>query len=132
VSIGFPIREMMNDPPPYPATASPTASPRRSGNHLERTGIGVAYPNPLPIPRTAPMVRYRKVKFFVYVARIHPRLNSTEPVTETQKGPFLSCSRPATMKLRPKTNTAMVKTHEVCVRVQPNSFSRGKTKMLHA
>src|SRR5574341_1148201 len=30
------------EPPPYPATASPTASPRRSGNHLDMTGIGVA------------------------------------------------------------------------------------------
>src|SRR5512142_3511050 len=29
------------DPPPYPATASPTARPRLSGNHFAMTGIGV-------------------------------------------------------------------------------------------
>ena len=36
------------------------------------------------------------------------------------------------MKLIPNTKTAMVKTHDVCVRVHPNSFSSGSTKMLHA
>ena len=30
------------DPAPYPPTASPTASPRLSGNHLAITGMGVA------------------------------------------------------------------------------------------
>ncbi len=32
----------MAEPPPYPATARPTAKPRRSGNHLAITGMGVA------------------------------------------------------------------------------------------
>jgi hypothetical protein len=36
------------------------------------------------------------------------------------------------MKLSPKTKTAIVKTQDVCVRVHPNSFSSGSTKMLHA
>ena len=92
----------MKDPPPYPATASPTASPLRSGNHFDNTGIGVAYPNPLPIPSTTPIVRYREGRSFAFVARTHPRLNRTDPATEIQNGPFLSCSRPAAMKLSPK------------------------------
>src|SRR6185295_7816015 len=47
------------EPAPYPPTASPTASPRLSGNHLAITGIGVAYPNPFPSPPITPKQTYR-------------------------------------------------------------------------
>src|SRR6266849_6012389 len=64
--------------------------------------------------------------------RKKPRLTSTPPVRETQKGPNLSCSRPATIKESAKTTTAMVNTLEVSTRFQPNSFSNGATNTLQA
>ena len=48
----------MADPAPYPPTASPTARPRLSGNHFAITGIGVAYPKPLPSPPITPKQTY--------------------------------------------------------------------------
>jgi hypothetical protein len=45
---------MIAEPAPYPPTINPTTSPRLSGNHLEATGVGVAYPNPLPAPTRMP------------------------------------------------------------------------------
>ena len=54
------------------------------------------------------------------------------PVREIQKGPNLSCKRPATMKLSANTTTAMVNTIEVSARFHPNSFSNGATNTLHA
>src|SRR5208283_2396093 len=38
-------------------------------------------------------------------------LTRTPPVSDTQKGPNLSCRRPATMNVRANTTTAMVKVH---------------------
>jgi len=51
------IGPMIAEPAPYPPTMRPTTSPRRSGNHFDATGIGVAYPNPLPAPTTRPKAR---------------------------------------------------------------------------
>src|ERR1051325_3977852 len=49
---------------------------------------------------------------------------------ETQKGPSLSCKRPARIKLSAKTETAILNVVEVCERVQWKSFSSGATKTL--
>ncbi len=54
------------------------------------------------------------------------------PVSDTAKGPILSCKRPAMMKEIANTTTAHVNTWEVSARFQPNSFSRGATKTLQA
>src|SRR5918994_1290266 len=40
--------------------------------------------------------------------------------------------RPASTNAAAKTTMAMVNTHEVCARVQPNSFSSGSTNTLQA
>src|ERR1035437_7594815 len=54
------------------------------------------------------------------------------PVRETQNGPNLSCSRPATTNVSANTTTAMVNTLEVSALFQPNSFSSGATNTLQA
>src|ERR1035437_11148734 len=54
------------------------------------------------------------------------------PVSETQNGPNLSCSRPAATNVSANTTTAMVNTLEVSARFQPNSFSSGATNTLQA
>src|SRR5260370_22768395 len=59
-------------------------------------------------------------------------LTSKPPVTETQKGPNLSCSRPAKMNEIANTITAHPNTEEVAARFHPNSFSSGATNTLHA
>ncbi len=64
--------------------------------------------------------------------RMKPAVRRMQPVSETLKGPSLSCSLPAMMKLSAKTTTAQVKTRDVSARFQPNSFSRGATKTLQA
>src|ERR1017187_6136480 len=120
------------DPAPYPPTANPTAKPRLSGNHLAITGMGVEYPKPLPNPPITPKQMNRYVRLWVNEHRKKPRLTSTPPVRDTQKGPNLSCRRPATMNVRANTTTAMVNTIEVSARFHPNSFSSGATNTLHA
>ncbi len=45
-------------------------------------------------------------------------LTRTAPVREIQKGPNLSCSRPATINVKANTTTAMVNTVEVSARFQ--------------
>src|SRR5260370_37064049 len=85
----------MADPPPYPATASPTANPRRSGNHLAITGMGVAYPRPLPIPPITPKNILREFIGRLEAQMENPMLTSKPTRTESQQGPSLACSRPS-------------------------------------
>src|SRR5271166_5982117 len=120
------------EPAPYPPTANPTANPRLSGNHLAITGMGVAYPKPLPKPPITPKHTYSHIRLWVKLHKKKPRLTSIPPVREIQNGPNLSCSRPATINVRAKTTTAIPNTAEVCARFHPNSFSSGATNMLHA
>src|SRR6059036_904256 len=47
-------------------------------------------------------------------------------------GPLRSCRRPAAMKASAKQTMAIVYTHDVSARVQPNSFSSGSTNTLQA
>src|SRR5207237_88215 len=110
----------------------PTTSPRLSGNHFDATGIGVAYPNPLPAPTMMPNTTYRNVSEFVKLVRKNPRDTRTAPSKAAGRGPRLSCSRPPATKVAAKVTTAIVNTHDVCARFQPNSFSSGSTNTLHA
>ena len=60
----------------------------------------------------------RYIRLCVNAHKKKPKLTSTPPVRDTQKGPNLSCSRPATINVRAKTATAMVKIVEVSARFQ--------------
>ncbi len=107
-------------------------SPRLSGNHFDPTGVGVAYPNPLPRPTTTPNDRYSPINELVKLARMKPALTRMPPIAAQMRGPLRSWIRPATMNDSAKQTIAIVKTQDVCARVQPNSFSRGSTNTLQA
>src|SRR6185436_970538 len=79
-----------------------------------------------------PKNMYKVTSDVVKLARKNPRLTRMPPRYAQIFGPLRSCSRPAAMKVAAKHTTAIVYTHDVSVRVQPNSFSRGKTKTLQA
>src|ERR1039458_7458844 len=121
------------DPAPYPPTASPTANPRLSGNHLAITGIGVAYPKPLPSPPITPKEMYRAIRLWAWPDRKNPKLTRTPPVRDIQKGPNLSWRRPATMNVRANTTTAMVKVHvksgSLCMLNSRSLLSSGTNKL---
>src|SRR3990172_6743959 len=110
----------------------PTTRPRLSGNHLEPTGMGVAYPNPLPTPTITPKQTYKYDSELVKLDKANPRPTRIEPVGAQTRGPLTSCRRPATTNEMAKATIAMVKTHEVWARVHPNSRSSGMTKTLQA
>ena len=119
------------EPAPYPPTARPTAKPRLSGNHFAITGIGVAYPNPLPKP-IIPKQTHKYGRLVVDEQRKKPRLARTLPASEQKNGPILSWMLPATTKPSASITTAIVKTIDVSARVHPNCFSRGVTNTLQA
>src|SRR5260221_425522 len=110
----------------------PTTSPRLSGNHFEPTGVGAEYPNPLPTPTMTPKHTYRAVSDVAKLVSRNPALTRMLPSRAQIRGPFLSWSRPAAMNVKAKQTTAIVKVCDVCVRVQPNSFSSGATNTLQA
>src|SRR5438067_54733 len=120
------------DPAPYPPTISPTTSPRLSGNHFDPTGVGVAYPNPFPRPITTPNARYTATSESVRLARRKPAPTRTLPIAAGMRGPLTSCNRPANTNETAKQTIAIVKTHDVCARVHPNSLSSGRTNTLQA
>ena len=68
----------------------------------------------------------------VKLARRNPALTNRPPVYAQILGPFRSWIRPATINVAAKHRTAIVYTHDVSVRDQPNSFSSGRTKTLQA
>ncbi|OFW04245.1 MAG: hypothetical protein A3I61_09690 [Acidobacteria bacterium RIFCSPLOWO2_02_FULL_68_18] len=68
----------------------------------------------------------------VKLDRMKPRPTSVPPMAAQIRGPRRSCSRPATMNDAAKVTIAIVKVHDVCARVQPNSCSSGSTNTLHA
>jgi hypothetical protein len=68
----------------------------------------------------------------VKLARKNPALTRAPPRKAGMVGPFRSCKRPAAMNVSAKQMMAIVYTHDVWARVQPNSCSSGSTNTLHA
>src|ERR1700741_4971279 len=77
----------MNEAAPYPPTMMPTTRPRLSGNHFEATGIGVAYPNPLPVPTIRPNAIYKVVNDVVMLVRKNPSETHIVPINAQILGP---------------------------------------------
>src|ERR1700722_17605116 len=73
-------------PAPYPAAVRPTASPRRSGNHLTAWPTQVAYTAPPPVPpMTAP--RYSISSDCAYELMTQPSATMMPPKATTSLGP---------------------------------------------
>ncbi len=70
---------------------------------LDSSGIGVAYPNPLPAPMMTRKARKIHQRVEVKQARMNPRLKPMDLATETLNGPSLPWSRPPTTKEIPST-----------------------------
>src|SRR5438309_9473096 len=84
------------------------------------------------MPTMTPKNTYKASSDVVKLVSTNPALTRMLPRRAQIRGPFLSWRRPAAMNVRAKHTTAIVKVCDVCVRVQPNSFSSGATNTLQA